>query len=322
MITVFDFETTSLYIATLEITQFAYTILDNNFKQIETQSFCVKANIDDASIASKITGLKYDFLQKHGKTQEEFLTLLKEVYNKSDYLVAHNGKKFDFLILNRLLNVDCEKEKQCIDTIKDLSILSIENEEDYKQDNDFYTQSELKKDYNKLRHLAQEILRIHIDKNTMHDASVDVFYLTSILQTLYKQEKLFLNNTQKTSKLKTYRVFFNDKQMKFTVKKDYSELKPVMKLDQNEVPIFINGRQEWEELRIQKTDLMLEKMKKEWMDKYGIINGKDYLFRLEEEYQKDKTSPFAEKIVEWCGIGNKHKTYYKTQSQNDDVCNN
>ncbi len=311
MITIFDFETTGLDITTLEVTQFAYTILNDDFKQTETRSFCVKANIDDASIASKVTGLKYDFLQKHGKTQEEFLTVLKEVYNKSNYLVAHNGKKFDFLILNRLLNVDCEKEKQCIDTIRDLSVLSLENEEDYKQDNDFYTQNELKREYNKLRHLAQEILRIHIDKDSMHNASVDVFYLTSILQTLHKQEKLFLNNTQQTSKLKTYRVFFDDNECKFRVKKGCSDLKPVKKLDENQIPVFINGRQEWEELRIVKTDLQLEIIKKEWKDKYDIMHARDYLFRAEEEYQKNKTSPFAEKIVEWCGISNKHKTYIK-----------
>lgn len=323
MILVFDFETTSLEISTLEVSQFAYTILNNEFKAIENKSFYVKANIDDTSIASQLTGIKYSFLQEHGKTQEEFLIELKEVYNKSDVLVAHNGKKFDFLILNRLLNVNCENEKKLIDTITDLSFLSIQDAENYKQENDFYKQNEIKKDYNKLRHLAQEILEIHIKKDTMHDASVDVFYLTSILQKLNKEEKIFLDNSQKIKKLKTYRVFFKDWKNEKQVYDNYkSDLKAIFSVDSDGVPIIVNNQKVWEAKQLQKTDLMLEKLKTEWKEKYGFIHAQDYIFRLEEEYQKDKASPFPKKKVEFCGVENKHKTYYEDTKSDDKVYNN
>ena len=289
MITIFDFETTGLDIATLEITQFAYTILNEDFKQVESKCICIKANIDDTSKASEITGLKYDFLQEYGKTQEEFLKILKEVYNKSNYLIAHNGKAFDFLILNRLLNVDCEKEKHCIDTIKDLDVLTSKLDDN----NDFYRKKNLKT-MPSLRDLIRETLNIHIpqDTNLLHNAGTDVLFLTALIVNLRATEQLFLNGMDRLKSIKTYRVFFKNWQKNLFANYK-SDLKSIPMMDADGMSVMKNGRQQWEAKQLRKTDIELEKLKVKWKQEFDITHGTDYLFVKEEEYQKNKKNPFG-----------------------------
>jgi len=292
MITIFDFETTGLDIATLEVCEFAYTILNEDMEAVESQSFLVKANIDDTSKASEITGLKYDFLQKAGKTQEEFLKILKEVYDKSNYLIAHNGKRFDFLVLNRLLNIDCISEKHCIDTMKDLSCLSAKEE----IVNSFYEDRKLKNDYSELRALIREVLDIHISLkiNVLHRAEADVFFLTNIIQHLYKEEAFFINGVDRLKRLKTYRVFFKNWQNEKEVFNNYkSDLKSIPMVDANGMSVMKNGRQQWEAKQLKKTDTELEKLKVKWKQEFDITHGTDYLFVKEEEYQQNKKNPFG-----------------------------
>lgn len=91
-----DFEATSVDPLSAEITEWGLVTFDTSFGQITSiDTQLIKVNCDIPQEVTDITGITKDFLTAYGKDVKESLTALCEKLKDLDFIVAHNGLKYD-----------------------------------------------------------------------------------------------------------------------------------------------------------------------------------------------------------------------------------
>lgn len=190
---ILDIETNSLDIKKAEIIEFGF-ILTDNFNIIKSGSFLIKCENTIPDDIEALLTISNNFLNSYGCEKKEAYNKIAKLIDESDFVVVHNGFKFDIPILENQINLDLFKGKTIIDTMKHLP-------------KDFYSKCENRK----LKFLCIE-QGIYLSQ--AHRAMLDVTMLYCLLKKFSELDlSTIVENALKISCTYKIEVSFNDKEL-------------------------------------------------------------------------------------------------------------
>lgn len=114
-----DFETNGLDMDNMQIIEFGGLITDENYNIIKTISILINSCEINEHI-TRLTCITNDMLKSYGMNKEAGYDTIKILCSEADYIVAHNGNKFDFPILDKFYKK--QDHQIYVDTMTDLPI--------------------------------------------------------------------------------------------------------------------------------------------------------------------------------------------------------
>lgn len=118
-----DLETTSLDIARNEIIEIGAALWDTETeKPVALLSELIYTKSEISQEITEITGITTSDIRNWGKPLGEVLQRLMPLFEKCDYIIAHNGRNFDKIVLDRHLQAfpEIKYTAEWIDTMTDV----------------------------------------------------------------------------------------------------------------------------------------------------------------------------------------------------------
>lgn len=113
-----DLETTGLDTSVCEVIEIGAVLWDTDSNQIlRSYSTLVKSERPIPQEVSKLTGITPEMVDRFGTPWATVLTFLDRLQSECDYLVGHNVKNFDAVILERM---GMQFQKPWMDTMEDV----------------------------------------------------------------------------------------------------------------------------------------------------------------------------------------------------------
>jgi len=123
-----DFETTHVDLDVLRVTELGLALWDTKLCQpVEIYSALINDDFEEdlSEEITKITGITTDMLKAHGESSYVAVDALEKMYDKADYVCAHNGNEFDRPVLEKWVERQGQKfddNLHWIDSSKDLPL--------------------------------------------------------------------------------------------------------------------------------------------------------------------------------------------------------
>lgn len=117
---ILDFETNGVNAQECEVIECAFMIAqfdENGFNELQSRSFLVKPNAPITQEITNLTTITNEMLKSRlAITKDRLSAILLNAIKEVNYVIAHNGVKFDFVILKRLIGTQNLQHVKLLDT--------------------------------------------------------------------------------------------------------------------------------------------------------------------------------------------------------------